>query len=516
MAVLPAELPVRFRDPPGLAPRSRRRRPRRHRGRRSARRPRRPARPSCSPPPPASATPGWSTPGRPGVVTYSRKVFIPLTRLCRDRCHYCTFATVPHRLPRGRSSTPDEVLGIARAGAALGCKEALFTLGDRPEDRWPAAREWLEAPRLRLHAGVRPRDGDRGCSRRPGCCRTSTRASCRWEELTRLKPVAPSMGMMLETTRDAAVERAGRPALRLARQGARRPAARARGRGPGGGPVHHRDPRRDRRDAGRAGRVALRDPRGGPGVRARAGGDRPELPGQARHGDGAAADAGLRRTSPPRSPSPGSCSAPKMRLQAPPNLVGRRAHALLAAGVDDWGGVSPVTPDHVNPERPWPAPRRARRALDGRRGLHAAGAAHGRTRSTCSRGRAVDRPAGARRTSRALADPLTGLAGENVAAAAAGRGRSPTAGGGVDRPRRPARRRRHRGPHRRPPQRLRRRSTATGRRCATPRGSEAAARRSAPRPAGGDRRRRGRRSRLAADDPAALLDPAHERPRRWR
>ncbi|MBA2640577.1 MAG: 7,8-didemethyl-8-hydroxy-5-deazariboflavin synthase, partial [Nocardioidaceae bacterium] len=77
--------------------------------------------------------------GRPGVVTYSRKVFVPLTRLCRDRCHYCTFATVPGLLPAPFLSI-DEVLDIARQGAALGCKEALFTLGDRPEERWDAAR----------------------------------------------------------------------------------------------------------------------------------------------------------------------------------------------------------------------------------------------------------------------------------------------------------------------------------------------------------------------------------------
>ncbi|HEV7209310.1 MAG TPA: 7,8-didemethyl-8-hydroxy-5-deazariboflavin synthase, partial [Mycobacteriales bacterium] len=81
--------------------------------------------------------------GRPGTVTYSRKVFVPLTRLCRDRCHYCTFATAPHRLPAPYLSL-DEVLAITRAGAALGCKEALFTLGDRPEDRWPQARAWLD------------------------------------------------------------------------------------------------------------------------------------------------------------------------------------------------------------------------------------------------------------------------------------------------------------------------------------------------------------------------------------
>ena len=82
--------------------------------------------------------------GRPAVVTYSKKVFIPLTRLCRDRCHYCTFATVPHKLPAAFLDR-DEVLAIARAGAAMGCKEALFTLGDRPEERWPVADEWLHA-----------------------------------------------------------------------------------------------------------------------------------------------------------------------------------------------------------------------------------------------------------------------------------------------------------------------------------------------------------------------------------
>src|SRR5438034_8326005 len=86
---------------------------------------------------------GLTAAGRPGVITYSRKVFIPLTRLCRDRCGYCTFATVPGKLAAPYLSA-DEVLGIARRGAELGCKEALFTLGDRPEDRWHQARAWLD------------------------------------------------------------------------------------------------------------------------------------------------------------------------------------------------------------------------------------------------------------------------------------------------------------------------------------------------------------------------------------
>jgi FO synthase len=113
---------------------------------------------------------GLAAAGRPGIISYSRKVFIPLTRLCRDRCAYCTFVTVPGRLDSPYLS-PDEVLKIASDGAALGCKEALFTLGDRPEDRWPAAREWLDA-----RGYDSTLDYVRACAiavlRRPVCCRT--------------------------------------------------------------------------------------------------------------------------------------------------------------------------------------------------------------------------------------------------------------------------------------------------------------------------------------------------------
>src|SRR5690349_14920240 len=140
--------------------------------------------------------------GRPGVVTYSPKVFIPITRLCRDRCHYCTFVETPSQAERdGRAPylSPDEVLDIARQGAELGCLEALFTLGDRPEDRWPEAQAWLDeqgydstlayvramAVRVLEETGLLPHLN-------PGVMS--------WEELNRLKPVSPSMGMMLETT----------------------------------------------------------------------------------------------------------------------------------------------------------------------------------------------------------------------------------------------------------------------------------------------------------------------------
>lgn len=107
-------------------------------------------------------------------ITYSRKVFVPVTHLCRDTCHYCTFVTVPGKLRAdgaGMYLEPDEILDLARRGAELGCKEALFTLGDRPEDRWPEARQWLgeRATTPRCPTCGRWRSG---CSRRPGCCRT--------------------------------------------------------------------------------------------------------------------------------------------------------------------------------------------------------------------------------------------------------------------------------------------------------------------------------------------------------
>src|SRR5579859_1163798 len=141
---------------------------------------------------------GLAAAGRPDVITYSRKVFIPLTRLCRDRCGYCTFATVPGRLAAPYLS-PGEVLAIARRGAELGCKEALFTLGDRPEDRWQQARAWLDeagyddtlsyvramAIRILEETGLLPHLN-------PGVLS--------WTDFQRLKPIAPSMGMMLETT----------------------------------------------------------------------------------------------------------------------------------------------------------------------------------------------------------------------------------------------------------------------------------------------------------------------------
>ncbi|MGQ0480650.1 MAG: bifunctional FO biosynthesis protein CofGH [Pseudonocardia sp.] len=290
--------------------------------------------------------------GRPGVVTYSRKVFIPLTRLCRDRCHYCTFATVPHRLPAAFLER-DEVLEIARAGAAAGCKEALFTLGDRPEDRWPAAAEWLEA---RGYGSTL--DYLRACAiavlEETGLLPHLNPGVLSWAELTRLKPVAPSMGMMLETTATRLWADPGGPHYASPDKD---PAVRLRcltDAGRVGVPfttgilIGIGETRTERAESlfairsvarahGHVQEVIVQNFRAKPDT-AMAGMPDAEL-------DELAATIAVARI----------VLGPKTRLQAPPNLVGTEFGLMLRAGIDDWGGVSPVTADHVNPERPWPA-----------------------------------------------------------------------------------------------------------------------------------------------------------------
>jgi FO synthase len=293
---------------------------------------------------------------RPGVVTYSRKVFVPLTRLCRDSCHYCTFATDPASLRRdghGMFLTPDEVLAIAREGAALGCKEALFTLGDRPEDRWPAAREWLDAHgyddtlsyvramavRVLEETGLLPHLN-------PGVMT--------WQELARLKPAAPSMGMMLETTATRLWSEPGGPhhgspdkdpavRLRVLEDAGRQSIPFTTGvlLGIGETPRERVESvlaiRRAARAHGHVQEVIVQNFRAKPDTAMR---HRDDLPLE----DYAAALAVTRLL-----------LGPRMRVQAPPNLTDLdEVSLLLRAGVDDWGGVSPLTPDHVNPERPWP------------------------------------------------------------------------------------------------------------------------------------------------------------------
>ncbi|ADP84052.1 bifunctional FO biosynthesis protein CofGH [Pseudofrankia inefficax] len=296
---------------------------------------------------------GLGSGGRAGVITYSPKVFIPLTRLCRDRCHYCTFATVPHRLPAAYLEI-DEVLEIARAGAAAGCAEALFTLGDRPEDRWPAAREWLDAHGYDSTLGYL-RAAAIAVLEETGLLPHLNPGVLSWAELARLKAVAPSMGMMLETT-----------ARRLFTE-------------PGG--AHFGSPDKDPdvrlRMLEDAGRLNIPFTTGlllGIGENRQ---ERAETIFELRRISKAygsiqevivqnfrAKDDTAMRGEPDVGAEELAAAVavtrlvlgPTARVQAPPNLVDRDECALLiAAGIDDWGGVSPVTPDHVNPERPWPA-----------------------------------------------------------------------------------------------------------------------------------------------------------------
>ncbi|REE98431.1 bifunctional FO biosynthesis protein CofGH [Thermomonospora umbrina] len=294
---------------------------------------------------------GLEAAGRPGIITYSRKVFIPLTRLCRDRCGYCTFATVPHRLDAPFLG-PDEVLEIARQGAAMGCKEALFTLGDRPEDRWKPARDWLDAHgyddtlsyvramaiRVLEETGLLPHLN-------PGVLT--------WRDLQRLKPVAPSMGMMLETTATRLFSERGGPhfgspdkdpavRLRVLEDAGRTNVPFTTGILIGiGETVPERADalfaiRRTMREYGAIQEVIVQNFRAKPDTKMRDTRDA-EL-------DELAATIAVARL----------VLGPKARIQAPPNLVDDQYGLMVRAGIDDWGGVSPLTPDHVNPERPWP------------------------------------------------------------------------------------------------------------------------------------------------------------------
>ena len=221
--------------------------------------------------------------GRPNTVTYSRKVFIPLTRLCQDKCHYCTFVTVPGKLRaagHGMFLEPDEVLDIARAGAELGCKEALFTLGDRPEARWPEAKQWLDergydstldyvramSIRVLEETGLLPHLN-------PGVMS--------WQELSRLKPVAPSMGMMLETTATRLFTDKGECHYGSPDKDPGGSATHPDRRRPTEHPLHHRNSCGHRGELPRACRVDHGDTQVAEGVRPHPGSDHSELPGQA-------------------------------------------------------------------------------------------------------------------------------------------------------------------------------------------------------------------------------------------
>ena len=299
----------------------------------------------------AAAAEAMTLAGHGPLVTYSRKVFIPLTRLCRDVCHYCTFATTP-RLAGHAYLTRDEVLAIAHAGVAAGCREALFTLGERPEDRHPAARTALDAMGYASTLDYL-RDMARAVLDETGLLPHLNPGLMDDAALAMLRPVSASMGFMLETNAERLSQRGGPhfgspdklPARRLAAIAA---AGRARVPFTTGLLIGIGETRAERIEA----LIAIRDLHRAYGhiqeviiqnFRAKSDtlmADHPE-PSLAEHAWTISAARLI--------------LGPAMTIQAPPNLhAPDELAALLRAGVNDWGGVSPVTPDHVNPEAPWP------------------------------------------------------------------------------------------------------------------------------------------------------------------
>jgi FO synthase len=286
----------------------------------------------------------------PERLTYSRKVFIPLTQLCRDVCRYCTFAKAPRRLESAYLS-PDQVLEIARAGAAAGCKEALFTLGDKPELRYAAARAALDdlgfattvdylvhvAGRVLAETGLIPHINAGVLSP---------------EDYTRLRRVSGSMGLMLESASERLCRRGGahfgspdkRPVVRLATIAAAGEAAVPFTSGLLIGIGETRGERIDalfalrdlHRRHGHLQEIIVQNFRAKPDTQMA---DWPEPSEEELLWTVAAARLVL---------------DPEVSVQAPPNLNPGRTRALIDAGLDDWGGISPVTIDHVNPEAPWP------------------------------------------------------------------------------------------------------------------------------------------------------------------
>jgi FO synthase len=299
---------------------------------------------------------------RSAVVTYSPKVFIPLTKLCRDVCHYCTFARPPRRGERAYLSA-DEVLELARAGAAAGCKEALFTLGDKPERRYRVAREELAA----LGCETTIEYLVRMCAlvlEETGLLPHANPGVMTRDELAALREVTASQGIMLETLSDRLSARGGphfgspdkRPAARL---DTIRVAGELRVPFTTGILIGIGETRAERiealeaiaalhREHGHVQEVIVQNFRAKPGTK------------MASHPEPSLEEllwtAAVARLVLPED----------VHVQCPPNLSYDEFPRLLDAGIDDWGGVSPVTIDHVNPEAPWPAIERLRTATQAR------------------------------------------------------------------------------------------------------------------------------------------------------
>ncbi|MCB2223321.1 MAG: 7,8-didemethyl-8-hydroxy-5-deazariboflavin synthase CofG [Actinobacteria bacterium] len=282
--------------------------------------------------------------GKGRTVTYSRKVFVPLTTLCRDRCTYCTFAKPPGA--GGAYLEPGDVLAIAAAGEAAGCTEALFTLGDRPEDRWPAAREFLEAKGLASTMDY-VAETTAMVAEETSLFPHANPGVMTGADLARLRPSNLSMGLMLENVSPRLTE-PGMP--------------------------HHGSP--DKEPEVRLATIAAAAEHRVPfttgvliGI-----GETPEEVADSLFAIAAMpavqevivqnfrakADTRMRREPEPTVQYTARVAAaarwilgPDANVQVPPNLT-ERYEAYLDAGINDWGGVSPLTIDWVNPEAPWP------------------------------------------------------------------------------------------------------------------------------------------------------------------
>jgi 7,8-didemethyl-8-hydroxy-5-deazariboflavin synthase CofG subunit len=286
---------------------------------------------------------------KPGVITYSRKVFIPLSNLCRDYCGYCVFRRDPGD-PGAHTMTPDEVMDVARSGQKLGCTEALFSLGDKPESLFPEMRETLR--QLGYHSTLQYLEAMCELVLRettllphpnPGLM------SAEW--IRRLAAVSPSMGLMLESTNvnllqpgaahDNAPDKLPARRLRMIEEAGKQGVPFTTGLLIGIG-----ESMKDRVDTllairdlheryGHIQEVIVQNFRAKPGIPMQ---DSPEP----------SLGEMLRTVAVARLLLPG------VNLQAPPNLSAPYYDELLAAGINDWGGISPLTPDFINPEKPWP------------------------------------------------------------------------------------------------------------------------------------------------------------------
>lgn len=286
---------------------------------------------------------------KPGVITYSRKVFIPLTNLCRDYCGYCTFRRDPGQ-PGAHTMTPDEVLAVARSGEKLGCSEALFSLGDKPEMLFTEMRETL--CKLGYNSTLHYLEGMCELVLRetsllphpnPGLM------SAEW--ISRLSAVSPSMGLMLETTNesllapgtahDNAPDKLPSKRLRTIEEAGKQGVPFTTGIliGIGESPEDRVDSLLAIRDLheryGHIQEVIIQNFRAKPGI--------------PMHGCPEPGRGEMLRTI-----AVARLLMPEVNIQAPPNLSDPDYEELLDGGINDWGGVSPLTPDFINPERPWP------------------------------------------------------------------------------------------------------------------------------------------------------------------